>query len=350
MSLYWLRPWSLVERWARALKVPFSEIYFVPGNHDVDWAVQSMGERDAGNESFRWTQRYDPFTRSANMFMDRMKAASPVASFFDEPYAAIWKSGNFLLAALNSAAHDKPSEPLHYGFAGPESIAWLDSELAKLLVADDELRVFVVHHHPMQFSDPFPKIPELRDFSILVNAQELQLLLRKHRFDLLVHGHKHVPRFETIVISSDHPVHVLGAGSFSVDLGSSYTGSVANQFHLLHIEGRGQSGEPVRGKLWSWAFTGPNGWVPSSETYTGIEHRIGFGPFVSLSSVQTMLLELVKRRRKLGLPIKWSDLQSDDPRLEYLQPRTQMAALRAIAAKERLELAGAPPGEVVLYK
>lgn len=335
---------TLVKRWATALGVAADEIYFVPGNHDVDWSVLDR-KGDEGNEQIRWKQRYDGFIRTDQIFGERMQSAG--STFFEEPYAAIWATPQLVVAALNSAAHDRPNQTPHHGFADPISIKWLDKELASYPVEEGQLRIFVVHHHPLQFSEPFPRIPEFRDFSTLANTSDLQLLMRKHNFDLLIHGHKHVPRFETIVIASDFPIPVLGAGSFCVDMGSSYSGSFANQFHILEVEGRAEGA--IFGILHNWAFTGPNGWRPSTD-YTGIDQRVGFGHFFSKSDVTKTIRGLVKSRVGAGFPITWGQLLLDDPRLRYIQPRTQMEALRTVASDEHLDIAGTPPGDVVLYK
>jgi len=81
------------------------------------------------------------------------------------------------------------------------SLDWLDNELGKMLQHEpSQLRLFVVHHHPIQYSEPYPDIPAFVDFSILSNAGNLHALLRKHNFDILIHGHRHVPKFESHTI------------------------------------------------------------------------------------------------------------------------------------------------------
>jgi len=339
---------ELIERWASVLRVPAEEIYFVPGNHDVDWAVQDMGDDDEGSRTLRWEQRYDPIIRGEHLFSSRMRAA--VASLFVEPFATIWESERLLLCGLNSSAHDTPFNKPHFGFASPDSLSWLRAELSRRPFTVGQLRVFVVHHHALPFSDPYPRISAFNDFSLLANSDALQSLLREHCFGLLVHGHKHVPRFETILVSSDFPIHVLGAGSFSVDLESGYAGSFTNQFHLISIEGRLTESGPLCGTLFNWAHTGPNGWRPSSRTYTGIDHQVGFGYIVSLEEAKKIIQELVSARIATAQMVTWSELVSTNGHLSYLRPGTQMEALLAVAKAHRLKIAGRPPGDVVLYR
>jgi 3',5'-cyclic AMP phosphodiesterase CpdA len=326
------------------LGVDEDRIFFVPGNHDVDWSVLAAAT-NAEQQEFRWTQRYAPITAQPTMFSRRGSGAT--GSLFQEPYAAVWSTGDLLVAGVNSAWHDCPTAVTHNGKAAQASLDWLDKELSKHARGDAGLRVFVVHHHPIQYSAPYP---DTDDFSIMTNAENLLGLLRTHKFDVLVHGHKHVPRFSTQLVQSDYPLHVLGAGSFCAELGSVYSGSVTNQFHLIHVHGRLGPGSRVVGFLESWAFLGPNGWLESSHRHNGIHDRMGFGYYLSSVDVEHEVFTIAQAKLGEKDYLRWSDLAKEVPGLSYVPPTTVRDVLLTVSTKLKAELVGSSIHDFMLIK
>jgi len=339
---------AVVLRVAGLLKVPENQIYFVPGNHDVDWAVlKADGKKQTPAQvTMRMSQRYAPITTTDNIFRRRNQASG--STLCDSPYAAIWQEGNLMVAALNTASHDKHDDKVHHGYAMPLSLSWLDTELSKTANTLDQLRVFVLHHHPIQYSDPYPEKLSGVDFSILGNASQLEALLHQHKFDLVIHGHKHVPHFRTHLVGSTHPLHVLGAGSFSVDLGSNVNCAYTNQFHTISVIGRPKGGVPVLGKLHSWGFAGPNGWIRGNHN-TGMEYETGFGHFLTDAQIQSEIHDAIKAGFALGAKsVLWSQLVNKNPMFEFVPRRSMQEALRAAAKKLKRKLATMENGDFLI--
>lgn len=265
------------ERIADSLSVPHDQIIYVPGNHDVDWSVLKLASSEGpAARDLRWKQRYQPITTSTGILSNRF--APPHASnfegnLFDPPFTGVWSYSDSLFVAINSAAHDRPEDPIHHGFIRQEAIDWIRTNIPKRASDDHNLRCLVLHHHLVPHGN---RGHDQRDFSTCQNADILLELLRDLEFDLVVHGHKHLPQFQTQLIGSDHPVLILGAGSFSADL-TDYAGSVHNQFHLLNIEGRTPQTRRIFGGLQNWAYVFPSGWKENTRDYTVVDHRIGFG-------------------------------------------------------------------------
>jgi predicted MPP superfamily phosphohydrolase len=85
------------------------------------------------------------------------------------------------------------------------------------------LRVAVLHHHALPIAIPSKsRIKQgsesrLEPFLILKNGGDLIHELQRHRFDLVLHGHKHRPQFARIELQADnregYPLLVLAGGS-----------------------------------------------------------------------------------------------------------------------------------------
>jgi len=210
---------------AAAMGVPDEKILFVPGNHDKDWNALPPGEVDT--TGVRSAQMYAPLKHQDWIF-ERILRRSPYYMLSD-PCMAIWDFDDLVVVGYNSAQHDNGNTPIHHGLVTNDSLAWLDAELQTRDLGAEKVKVFLVHHHPLQYSD---HIPDVADFSVMTNAENLLKLLCKFKFDLVVHGHKHMPHFNTQMININLPLAILGAGSFSSQLDVSYNGHTSNQFHL----------------------------------------------------------------------------------------------------------------------
>lgn len=245
-----------------------TRIVSIPGNHDVDW-MPLQGDSD-DRTGFRKDQRFAPARNSGWVLRNSQDRGT--GDLFAGDFFCSWTIDGALIVGMNSASHDGPDvEWFHHGLAPQDSVEQLDRFLSSLEIDESELRIFLVHHHPIQYSS---LIPDLPDPSILVNSENLLEVVARHRFDVVAHGHRHEPKFRTQQVDDGHHLAVLGCGSFSAMLGNEYAGCLANQFHLMSVDGREEG--RVYGLLRNWAFAKNTGWRPSSQT-DGIEHEIGFG-------------------------------------------------------------------------
>lgn len=85
------------------------------------------------------------------------------------------------------------------------------------------LRIAVLHHHPLPIAlsaESFPdrkRGSDLEPYLVLRNSGDLLRQLQQHKFDLVLHGHKHRSQFARLELNADgvdpYPLTVLGAGS-----------------------------------------------------------------------------------------------------------------------------------------
>jgi hypothetical protein len=137
------------------------------------------------------------------------------------------------------------------------------------------------------------------------------------------------------MMNSGHPVAILGAGSFSRDLDSSWTGLVANQFHMIEIEDRDPNTGYARGRVRSWAYT-IRGWCPS-DSWAGIPHVRPFGSVLPAPALESKMETFLLQRASETL-IEVSGMFNLNPEFNFLFPEYIRQTLVTLLPRHNLEL------------
>jgi 3',5'-cyclic AMP phosphodiesterase CpdA len=330
----------VVEAIAAALRLSEEKVIFVPGNHDVDWAVINADPGDP--TGFRRKQRYEPLSNPEWLFGRRLLADHK--GLLDSPFTYCYQTRQLLVVGYNSSWHDDPSMSMHHGLIDSMHLNKMQDDLSRIPYDPKQLRVFVVHHHLMQYSDPIPGEP---DFSAMTNAGNLLSLLRSNRFDLVINGHKHSPHFETFVIDSSWPITILTAGSFAAKLDTRWSGIVNNMFHLLEIQTRDPVNHSIAGRLRTWAYLAGKGWIPSGE-HNGIRHDLAFGANLTRHALKETLTPIIEHGFESRDYLTWEYLCNKFPSLEHVAPPTASLALGDLEAELSFYIHGDPPSLVLL--
>ena len=115
----------------------------------------------------------------------------------------------------------------------------LQSEMQKVKTPH-LVRIAAVHHHVLPVAHTAGRIVGAEPLMVLQNAGNLLGILAHHRFDLVLHGHKHRAQFSRIDFAPDsaegYPIAVAGAGSAAM----SSSNPRANSFNLITIEPNGR--------------------------------------------------------------------------------------------------------------
>lgn len=276
---------DVISKVAAAVGVQNEQIFAVPGNHDVSWSVPKAvlealteGHPPAKNggslATFADSSRYLSFSWKDSQFSEF--TGKRWQSLLEDPYFSVMDSAAALIVAYNSAFSDGPNQKPHRGEAHQDHLSKIDAALKKLAHTEDgalKPRIFVVHHHVHQHTGPNYNWV---DYSIMHNADGLQKLLAAHHFDLLVHGHKHFPRFATYSVDGNRPLAILGAGSFSRALDRLELEIIGNTFHVIDIERRDPGGS-LQGSVLTWIYRHSHGWIPAQKERYAIAHRRPFG-------------------------------------------------------------------------
>ena len=304
---------------ADVLAVPQDKIVFAPGNHDADWSVFDSDD-DTG---VRWGQRYHPIGHQDFHFRELINQGE--GDVLASPHFIAWEFDDLLVVAYNSASHDTPmaKEAAHHGLADPQHFDAIREYLRGVTPSDECVRLFLVHHHMVDFSEPIPRTP---DFSLMTNAENLLSLLHENGFDLLIHGHKHHPRFDTHTTQTYPHLPILCSGSFSVEIDTRWAGTIDNQFHLVTVDGRAGSENLITGNITSWTNNHARGWMPSEESSSGIHHIIPFGSYVMPDELDARLEPFIRQWLTQHDHILWRQIVEAFQDLEHLPLNSAIAA------------------------
>jgi len=322
---------SVIERIAKKLNIPDESIFFVPGNHDVHWPVMQLAPSD-----FWEAMKYAPLlqkTLKFHTYLSHKKAGA----FDEHPHFVLWDHPKAFVIAINSAAYDGPEVKNHAGIFKQSSVDALKQMLQLELPANDErLRLCLIHHHPIQYSEPSP---DAQDVSILTNAENLLNTLTEFKFDLLLHGHKHHPRLNTHSGNNVQPYVTMGGGSFSATLYPVYYGSLANLFHVININGRNKNTRGIEGSVQTWMFNPKNKWQPS-HVKMGMPHTEVFGAHFSPSEIEAKVGTIVATIIADQSVCSVEDLEREDSQLKHVRRTALYAALKAVSDAQGLKMIG----------
>lgn len=232
-----------------------AELHVVPGNHDLFyWGNDTKSGRVGLFDQI--------FGRT-----DPQPAPVESVGFGSRPVGLIGACWNYLFKNESETAQVRPrqsSGPIVRELDSvPVLLALLDSNAAEypiglatgsvssddLLQLDDELnkckkhhlaRIAVLHHHVLPIAHSAGKIVGAEPFMVLQNAGDLLSVLARHRFDLVLHGHKHKAQFARIDFtpetSDGYPIAVVSAGSACLRKRNEPR---FNSFNLLKIADNG---------------------------------------------------------------------------------------------------------------
>lgn len=333
---------AFIEEVAEKLGVESCKILFTPGNHDTDW--DCYDEKDL--TGIKWEQRYCAIGHKNYCF--RKQIALGDGDLFGLPYFTIWRFADLLAVSYNSASHDSPmpKNKIHHGHAIQEYLDKLKFSLDALEISDDVIRVFIVHHHLMDFSSPFP---DDADFSLMTNGENLLNLLHEMNFDLVIHGHKHHPRFETHSTKTYSYIPILCSGSFSALISTRWAGKIKNQFHLITIDGRDGENKLIKGNVKSWA-NHYDGWEKSELKSCGIHHYIPFGSYVMPKELDAAIEPFIKECIKKAKCVTWEEVINSFPELKYLPLDSAILSFHRIADKYKMKTMHETLKDLILYK
>lgn len=331
---------EFIEEVSVALNVKSENIVFVPGNHDVDWSVFNTSD----TTGLRRGQRYDPI-RYKDFHFNSI-AARGDGCLFESPHFTIWNYPDMLVVGYNSSHHDEPKK-FHHGLIDTAHLEEMQKALEGLALDKDKLRLFLVHHHMIQYDDPTPETP---DSSIMVNAEKLQAFLRKFQFDILIHGHKHVPRFTAHSTEGFPEIVILCSGSFSVQIDTRWTGTISNQFHLVKIAARDPEEHLIMGQVESWSYNYARGWKPSDAAHDGIPHVEPFGTYIRPEKLKLILRPLLEAHFAKIDFVEWTSIVKEEQSLRHLRPEVIVRVLDELALLLGFKRHHDLPEKIILLK
>ncbi|MBK6362569.1 MAG: hypothetical protein IPF52_03375 [Saprospiraceae bacterium] len=133
-----------------------------------------------------------------------------------------------MIVGLNSAANIV--EHMSQIHISHKILNKINSKIKSDKIANDTLKILVVHHHLLPFIEPkwqnnvsVNNVTETVDTSLIVNSARLQSWLGENKFHMVLHGHKHLFHGREDLLWHDRlyereqrKLLILGAGSIGV--------------------------------------------------------------------------------------------------------------------------------------
>ena len=313
---------------ARILEVEDEKIFFTPGNHDSNWPIGEMLEAQGEEDpKVLLEERYRFLT--SDPFFQNILSNAKFGKFELSPYFVLWVTGELAVLSFNSSAQDSHKSKIHHGVVTSALTDQVKIELLKhKSLLKDKIKLILVHHHPINYED---KTFEDTDHSIMANASVLTDFAGEMGFDFIVHGHKHVARYNHMIGAASYPINILCAGSFSASLSNLYFGGVGNSFHIIEIDQRClESGIP-QGRILSWSHFVKNGWIKNTTEREELTHSESFGTNINRNTLRTIVHDLLRDFFIANELITWEELTSKDERLQYCSKTTMDIVLRELS-------------------
>ncbi|MEX5590089.1 metallophosphoesterase family protein [Pseudomonas urmiensis] len=319
---------DLIGKIAHTLGVNRKHILFCPGNHDISWPAITSQKEAGASDDLVLKAKYLNLLKPGLIFSENQ--AHGAGRFDDAPYFVIWNFGDINVFSLNSAIYDGPDTKPHCGEIKSEQLAALES-LLDIHIDKTKLNIFILHHHPKQYHD---RTFREGDKSGMINADGLLHLLSKKEIDFIVHGHKHIPRFDMEINSDGHPLWILCSGSFSSRLDDRHFGGVGNFFHIIDFHSRCQDNGWSRGIVRSWTHLLGHKWLESGTIDFDSVNQ--FGAYVSPKQLKTLLETTLEELFEKQSFIEWNDLIAANESIQYYPNNLLRSNLSAVADKMKL--------------
>lgn len=151
---------------------------------------------------------------------------------------------------------------------------------------------------------------------------------------LVVHGHKHHPRFTYYSSAVNSRLPVLAAGSFSAIL-NRIESVTRNVFHIVDLALPQPGRDSANGTVLTWEWKVGTGWIPSSLQSADFPHVAGFGAQRTPSQIAvSLILHCNAAGNSL---LEYQALLAIAPEICHLIP-SELVQLRGALSQEGMKL------------
>jgi 3',5'-cyclic AMP phosphodiesterase CpdA len=319
-----------IQKLAKKLNVEKNKIFFVPGNHDGNWNEERMSIANKEPLALSISKKYTNIEQ--HPFFSNLLDNAQFKDMYKSPFGSIWMDKELVVVGVNSSANDLAINDLHHGLVNLKELDILKSKLSELDTSG-KLKVLITHHHPKNLADrTFPE----NDYSIMQNADYFLRLATEKEFDVIVHGHKHIPRFDIHSDANNFPIVTLSSGSFSASL-KDYHNGVGNFFHIIDVEGKCPTNKNILGKVISWAYFDNNGWITADKSRDYISHVEFFGDVRNKSVLKNEFRAEIKTHLLVNDFFRWSSFLVKKPEMKYCNLSLRENAIKETCLEEGWE-------------
>ncbi|MBK9103974.1 MAG: metallophosphoesterase [Saprospiraceae bacterium] len=283
-------------------------IFLTTGNHDIDLYLNHKEYSDKFyiTKNFHAHYPIENKTLNDNYWLD---------NFY------LYEDEKLILVNLNSSKNILPDSVN----IDEETINKLKESISK--IKGDKIRIFLCHHHPIKFSNYSVKY---KDNDVIDNGDVLLDILSRNKFNLLIHGHKHIPR-----INVYDNVNIFCAGSFSC-LHNVISSGGKTVFHLIEIDDninmsnfRCQIKTYENSMTAGWRYSIDNKYFPAIT---------GLGANIDIPKISKQINSIIQEY------LEWEDIIKSFPDLKYLNPKQQDELESELKSKFNIHYYSTTPG------
>lgn len=314
------------------------DVFCVLGNHDIDWNISRIGTdtKNASKEISELVKHKYQMIAANCAKINLEHLGKNYLEYGPAPFSGIAKKDDFILIVLNSGQFCTHDQQFSHGKLEQDQLRWFE-ETSKKYKNDDRIKILLMHHHPFNYSYPIPGA----DISTIEEGAELMEIASQNGIDIIIHGHRHHPRIETIQIGSGtKPITMICAGSLSVNAGERNNGEIPNTVHFLDID-RGRCYHMV----YNYKFTDAAGWeeIDNYCKETPIDTVMKVGKIFSEKEIRVAIEKYKSPENHL---LQWDNLEEC---LQFM-PYNQLNRLFEEILRPTHNMVGKFPEQVIFLK
>jgi predicted phosphodiesterase len=280
-------------------KLKAKDLFLSVGNHDVD-SYREHKEYDNAYHLLRHFTKIYPYSNQ------RVREFAQLNDYYWSNGFCIYKNEELLVININTCYEHLNSEDVKSIKILKNTFNKIKEELKEIKFSGFRLAVF--HHHPVKISNSNLKY---KDFDVIDNGDALLDVLEENDFNLIIHGHKHIPD-----IQQRNGMPIFCSGSFSSTLNIRDV-SGFNTFHIIEIN---RIDKQYKGCIHTYYYSSQKGWFVFNDPYYFFPHITGFGNNENLNTI-------VEKIKTLSLGknyMLFEDLLKEIPDIKFLIPEDQV--------------------------
>lgn len=316
-----------------------ANMVFCLGNHDIDWRISELVDSYTLKPGATYLSDDIAYLKSNYCrlaYSWPVQTSDPISqkysSKYSTPLTGVIEHDDCVIFILNSGhlcTHDQEHK---HGCLSDLQLEWF-KEVVQQYNQTTKVKIVLLHHHPFNYPYPLTGL----DISTLEEGSELLQLCGEKGVDLVLHGHRHHPKAQTIFHTGwVKPVTYVCSGSLSVNASHRLQGSIPNTFHIIEYKNYDQiilsnySYKPATG----WSLTLNN--CPE----TPIDGKMRLGKIIDDETAIKHIRDLPKNQ-----PIKYQSLSDD---LMYLSLKKLNELVVSVHGKDN-EIFNDFPKDVIIY-
>ncbi len=242
---------------SNALLIPSNHRLLTPGNHEIDWNITSLSDKDPWYVELRQYKFATIVSQTAPLFEYTSNGIPKLIPMI---------SNDVDVLLLDSPHNDLNNTVPHRGCIGAEQLQAMERLSSRF--NNRSLRIALFHHHIYATGSSY----EPADFSLLQDSRDVLSFLKNNRFDFVIHGHEHRPDWFEI-LDGERPLRILCSGSTTYE---NLPPDTRNSCHIIIINEFGLN--PVKGYMHSFSHNYKHGWQHIGAG--GLEPTLPFGEVI----------------------------------------------------------------------